>query len=221
MVCRVFKKKNLFKVGNEGGGGGGHHHIGSDQLSTGSANQSQSHQRMMMMQRDNNSYMLHSQQALNYSHHHIPVAGPHLYTQIQPQNFIPSTNHRIIGYEFPAAANMMIPSESSSPPIMVVKQLMAARDCESGANNNCDSAGLEVGLTSSHQSLEEEQQNLNDWPGMIDHHHHRLVGNPNEETSKSHVRSTFEDANNTSTTSMTHMNQLSLRNEMDFWSYGK
>lgn len=238
----MFKKKNLFKVGNEGGatggGGGGHHHTGSDQLSSGSANQSQSqsHQRVMMMHRDN-SYMLHAQPGLNYSHH-IPVA--HQYTQIQAQNFIPTTNHGHIGYEFPAAVSI-IPSESSSPPppIMVLKQLMAARDCESGsdhhqgyqaATNNCDSAGLEVGLTctteASHQSLvssrEEDQQNLNDWPGMIDHH--RLVAttphleNLNEETSKSHVRSTFEDAN---TSSMTHINQLSLRNEMDFWSYGK
>ncbi|KAM7477293.1 hypothetical protein LguiB_024536 [Lonicera macranthoides] len=205
VICRVFKKKNLFKVGNEGGAS-----MSSDQLNTTSI----TNQPRAYSHRDNH-YLLHQQQqsfdlGLNYSH--MPVEVPQYSHNIQAQNFIPT--HKRLGYDFST-----LPSEDS--PLMV-KQLMSnPRDqCESGSQDlgyqACE-PGLEVGTCEASQSMVAggRDENLNEW-GMIDH---RLVTSQlggHEDSSKG-VR--FEDAN---ASSMHQINQLSLRGEMmDFWGYGK
>ncbi|KAA8544537.1 hypothetical protein F0562_022549 [Nyssa sinensis] len=200
----VFKKKNLFKVGNGGAS------MGLDQLNNAS---SANIQPRTFTQRDN-QYLLrqqHTQQtfdlykselALNYSH--IPVPYPH----IQAQNLIPAS--KPMGYDYST-----FPSDS---PLMV-KQLMSnPRDCESGSeglryDQGCE-PGLEVGTCEPSQNLVagRDQGSLNEW-GMLD----RLVtSHLGHEDSSKGVR--FEDAN---ASSMQQINQLSLRGEMDFWGYGK
>ncbi|CAK9168948.1 unnamed protein product [Ilex paraguariensis] len=210
VVCRVFKKKNLFKVGigNEGGGS-----MVSDQLNNAS---STSHHRTFM-HRDN-QYLIHqhhnndnqptfdlykTELGLNYSQ--IPLGVPQ-FSQIQAQNFIPI--HKPLGYDFPE-----LPSETP----VLVKQLMSnPRDCESGSENLCYQGcepGLEVGTCEPSQSLLiGRDQSLNEW-GMID----RLV-TPHiaQEDSSKGIR--FDDEN---PSSMHQINPLSLRGEMDFWGYGK
>ncbi|KAL2497563.1 Protein BEARSKIN2 [Abeliophyllum distichum] len=187
VVCRVFKKKNLFKVGNGGGNG-----VSSDQVNSAAASQS----RTLFTQRDReNQYLMHQQQAHGLNYSHIPVALPQ-YPQLQAQNFIPT--HKPLGYD----------QFSDQSPIMV-KQFMSStsRDCESGSTDQ------NLGYGSGIEAVGKCQpENLSEW-GMID----RLVTSQlgHDDSSKG-VR--FEDANEPS---MNHINQLSLRSEMDFWGYEK
>lgn len=208
----MFKKKNLFKVGNEGGGVGAGGIASTDQS-------------RHMAQRES-PYLLHQQHPHGLTYSHIPLAPHHhqYSSQIQAQNFIPT--HKLLGggnYDFSALSSAA--SESVVVPMMQVKQLMATntRDCESGGSeqNNTTSlptyhqaceSGLEVGTcdqASHHQSMvtSRDDQNLNEW-GVID----RLV------TSDQLGNDQVQDAN---PSSMNHINQLSLRSGMDFWGYGK
>ncbi|XP_027150470.1 protein BEARSKIN2-like [Coffea eugenioides] len=236
VVCRVFKKKNLFKVGNEGGGtGGGSGAAASDHLNaTASTNINQPRG---FMQREN-QYLFHQQHhphvLAGYSHM-IPLPSmPHQQQysaqQIQAQNFIPTHKPQLdaVGYDLSAFSSAA--SESIVVPMMQVKQLMAnARDCDSGESdqNNtslrtyqqaCES-GLEVGTNScepsQHQSMitTGDDQNLNEW-GMID----PQLGHAHD--SSKGARFEVGEPNNPSN-SMNHVSQLSLRGEMDFWGYGK
>lgn len=148
------------------------------------------------MPRDN-QYLLHPQQhhhhGLNYSHNIPNITLPPHYSQIQPQNFIPTHNNKPLDYH----------DFSEQSPIMV-KQLMAASStCESSAN---------LGVTAATENCNEEQQHenhLNEWgmmDGLVTSSSQVNIGgggniNPNDESS--------------------HINQLSLRSEMDFWAYGK
>ncbi|GMY07960.1 protein BEARSKIN2 [Fagus crenata] len=207
VVCRVFKKKNLFKVANEGGSS-----INSDQQlnnMTLSTNQPRT-----FMHRDN-SYLTRQQHngnqpsfepelALHYTH--MP---PSQYSLFQSQPLIPT--HKPLGYDYSTLPN------SDSPAVMV-KQLMSnPRDCESGSESlryqACE-PGLEVGTCEPAQQIVTagRDEGMNEWT-MLD----RLVTSHlgNEDSSKG-VR--FEDAN---ASSAHQINQLSLRGEMDLWGYGK
>lgn len=217
MICRVFKKKNLFKVGgNEGSRGSS----GSDQLNHGS-NQpgSFSHPRV-----ENHQYLPYHQEQhqqlqtfvdLGLNHGHLPHPYPHL----QAQNFIPT--HKPLGYDF-----SNLPSEDS--PVMV-KQLMSNHgDCDSGS---CENQQLPVGYQGCEPGLEagtceppERMVNAagNEW-GMMDRlvtSHLGAAANEDGSSSKEVVR--YENnANASSSSSMQQVNQLPLRGEMDFWGYGK
>ncbi|XP_060174335.1 protein BEARSKIN2-like [Lycium barbarum] len=138
VICRVFKKKHLFKVGNEGGGA-----ASSDQLNSTSSHHSRAF---------NSQYLLQQQaqaqgHGLNYSH--IPLALPpyNSHVQLQAQNFIP-TNKPLGYHDFSGT--------TTESPIML-KQLM------SSTNSGCSDQNLpyqqEVGSSCDHQ-------NLNEW-GMI------------------------------------------------------
>ncbi|XP_028075694.1 protein BEARSKIN2 [Camellia sinensis] len=170
VVCRVFKKKNLFKIGNEGGGGANSISIAPDQLNNDSNAPNQIQPRTFFTHRHSRDdlYLLHQQQqqqqqhthvhgsqqtfdlykselALNYSHNpiHIPISVPYpSHHHLQAQNFIPPPTHKSMGY----VDYSTLPSDS---PIML-KQLMSnPRDCESGGSENlqyqASEPGLEVG----------------------------------------------------------------------------
>lgn len=211
VVCRVFKKKNLFKVGNEGGTS---MNSSGQQLNTSNNNQPRT-----FMHRDN-QYLLRphhnngTQQpfelnkpelALHYPH----MSTPHQYSLFQSQTLMPT--QKPIGYDYPA-----LPSEST----VMVKQLMSnARDCESGSESlryqACEPS-LEVGTCEPNQQMVpgRDDQSMTAW-AMLD----RVVVAShigNEDHSSKGVR--FEDAN---ASSVHPINQLSLRGEMDFWGYGK
>ncbi|CAI9267150.1 unnamed protein product [Lactuca saligna] len=218
VICRVFKKKNLFKVGgNEGSRGSS----GSDQLNHGS-NQpgSFSHPRV----ENHHQYLPYHQEQhqqlqtfvdLGLNHGHLPHPYPHL----QAQNFIPT--HKPLGYDF-----SNLPSEDS--PVMV-KQLMSNHgDCDSGSGENqqlpVGYQGCEPGLEAGTCEPPERMVNAagNEW-GMMDRivtSHLGAAANEDGSSSKELVR--YENnANASSSSSMQQVNQLPLRGEMDFWGYGK
>lgn len=217
VICRVFKKKNLFKVGGKEGSRGS---IGSDQPHH-SLNQpgSFSHARV-----DNLQYLPYHQEHhqqlqtfvdIGLNHGHLP----HQYPHIQAQNFIPT--HKPLGYDF-----SNLPSEDS--PLMV-KQLMSNHvECDSGSCENqlpvgyqaCE-PGLEGGTTS--EPAHSIANSIgNEW-GMMDRlvtNSHLGATNEDGDSSKRVVR--YENnANASSSSSMQQVNQLSLQGETDFWRYGK
>ncbi|XP_043697769.1 protein BEARSKIN2-like [Telopea speciosissima] len=209
VVCRVFKKKHLFKIENGGGGGGGGGLYSSyHQLN----NTLSSNQPGTLTLRD--TEYLHRQHihglALHYSH--IPAAPP--YSNMQPQPIL---------HDF----STLLPSDTTNNPSMVKNLLSNQRDCDSGGGSEslgagqvhyqphhqaCE-AGLEVGTceaTQQHMVGGRDQEGINDWAMLVNSH----LG---QEDSSKEVR--FGDAN---PTSVHQINQLSLRGEMmDFWGYGK
>nr|ALC79038.1 NAC transcription factors 61 [Manihot esculenta] len=222
VVCKVFKKKNLFKVGN-----GGTSCINSSdhqQLNT-----SIIQPRSFMHNKDNQFLLIqsptstHHQPAfeLNKSelglHHpypHMTAATPH-YSLLQSQNLMPT-------HDYSSALG-------SSTPLMAKQFMLTARDCENGSEDlrypqSCE-PGLEEGTCEPpnhhHQQMgvggrsdhQHQHQGLNEW-SMLD----RIVGSHlgNENASKE-VR--FDDRNDAS--SVHPINHLSLRAEMDFWGIYK
>ncbi|KAJ7949627.1 NAC domain protein [Quillaja saponaria] len=190
VVCRVFKKKNLFKIGNEGGSS-----MNSDQQfnnNTSSTNQSRT-----LMHREN-QYLLRQQQqnpagnfelnkpelSLHYSHMQTPP-----YSLFQSQTLLPT--HKPIVYDYSSS----LPSDNS--PVMVKQFMSNPRDCESGSEAGlryqvCE-AGLEVGNceTCPEMGSGREEQGISEW-GMLDRLVNVTTHLGNEESAKG-VR--FEDAN--------------------------
>ncbi|KAK4337863.1 hypothetical protein RND71_042350 [Anisodus tanguticus] len=137
VICRVFKKKHLFKVGSEGGAA-----ASLNQLNNTSSNQPRAF---------NSQYLLQQQaqgHGLNYSH--IPLALPpyNSHVQLQAQNFIPT--NKLLGYHG-------FSRETSESPIML-KQLISSTD------RGCSDQNLpyhqEVGSNCDHQ-------NLNEWGMIV------------------------------------------------------
>ncbi|XP_071731385.1 protein BEARSKIN2-like [Rutidosis leptorrhynchoides] len=217
VICRVFKKRNLFKVG------GNESSSGSIALEQHNNNMIQP--RSFPYDQENHQYLQYHQQqqqqqqqqqhqqqnfdlGLNYSHHEYP-------------NLIPT--NKSLGYGF-----MNLPSEDS--PLMVRQLMSNPRDCDSGSCNNqldvgyqaCE-PGLEVDTSEPTQSLVNlnvRKETLNEW-GMIDRglvtSH---IGQPNEDANSTKGLLRYRD-DATSSSSMQPINQLSLRGGMEFWDYGK
>nr|UBT01664.1 NAC transcription factor 60 [Litchi chinensis] len=204
VVCRVFKKKNLFKVGSNEGSN--MNSSSSDQQVNNSSSFINSNHtpRSFLHRSSENQYLLRQDQQslieLNKPELalHYPPQIPQ-YSLFQPQTLIPP--------HYSALA-------SDSGPVMVKQLISNPRDCESGSESlryqaaaGCE-PGLEVGTceattaAATHQMVgREDPQGLNDWNSMLDqdHHHHA----------------------NASTHHAHQINQLSLRGEMNFWGYEK
>ncbi|KAK8489834.1 hypothetical protein V6N13_103609 [Hibiscus sabdariffa] len=120
VVCRVFKKKNLFKVGNNRGS---------------SINSSD--------QQMNSLELNKAELALHYPpHHHISAPTPQ-YSLFQDQTLVP-THKAAMGYtEYPSLVGL--PSESHHHPIMIRQLMGKPGDCESG-NENVRYQACETGL---------------------------------------------------------------------------
>lgn len=206
----MFKKKNLFKIGNEGGST---HHSDQQLYNSSSGTNTRS-----FMNRENH-YLLHQQQnprnpsgsgfeldkpelGLHYPHMQTPQ-----YSLFQSQPLL--QNHKPMAYDYSYASAL-----PSDPPV-IVKQLMTnPRDCESGSEGlryQVSEPGMEDGSCEG-AAGGGRGEGMNEW-GVLD----RLVTSHlgNEESTKG-VR--FEDAN---PQSVHHINQLSLRGEMDIWGYAK
>lgn len=231
MVCRVFKKKNLFKVGgnNEGGGNSS---INSD-LHQHLSNTSTPNQARSFMHRSDNQYLLRQPHTTHptlielnnkpeLALHYPPLPSPSQYSLFHSQALIQTHKpHHQLGGGYDYA--QQLPSDSN----LMVKQLMTTnvpRECDSGSESQlryqaaCES-GLEVGTTCEAAATQHhhQDQGLNEW-SMLD----RLVTSHlgNEDSSSKGVR--FEDhASAPTTSSVSQINQLSLRGEMDFWGYAK
>ncbi|KAF8025125.1 hypothetical protein BT93_F2083 [Corymbia citriodora subsp. variegata] len=236
VVCRVFKKKNLFKIaGNDSGGqtsvgsDQNHHH---QQLSINSTSNTTAHQPRSFMHRDSSLYLHsnHLSPSTAFELNKTELGLHYSSSQHLPQySLFPSSQALIptpkpIGYHDYTALQS---ADAVAPPVML-KQLMSsnARDqCESGSDSfryqNCDQ-GLEVGTCEATQEQmvgARDEAGMGDW-GMLSvtSGAHNQLGSHNEDDSGSKgVR--FEDG--TATTSLHPINHLSLRGEMDFWGYGK
>lgn len=207
MICRVFKKRNLFKVG------GNEASSGSIALEQRSNNMNQP--RSFPYGQDNHQY-------LPYHHHQQQQQNFDLglnYTHQYP-NLIPT--HKSLGYGF-----LNLPSEDS--PIMVRQLMSNPRECDSGSCENqldvgyqtCE-PGLEVDTSEPAQNMVNanvREETLNEW-GMIDRLVTSHIGQPNEDANSTKGMLRYRD-DATSSSSMQPINQLSLRGGMEFWGYGK
>ncbi|KAL3845735.1 hypothetical protein ACJIZ3_003138 [Penstemon smallii] len=195
VVCRVFKKKNLFKVGGNSstssheGGSGVHHNSGGmmmmmmnggDQLNMGSSTNQLYTRSHPFPHRDStiNQYLLqnpdHHQSdiGLNYISH-----IPHQYhQQLEAQNFISAHNP--------------------------MKPLM--EECDHSSDQGAIAA------------RSDDQNHLNEWDRLV-------ITNTNSHDPEGSSKGLgfLEENTNTGTSSINQVNQLSLRSEMDFWAYGK
>ncbi|KAJ8749174.1 hypothetical protein K2173_018645 [Erythroxylum novogranatense] len=206
IVCRVFKKKILFKLGN----GGGTSINTSEQQINSCTTQPHNfiHKDTRSLFNQNHTRGTHQPFEVN-SKPELDLLYPHMtsqYSQLQSQALMP-THNKSLGYDYSTL--------SSETPVMV-KQLMSnARDCESGCGSlryqaTCEPA-LEVTTCEPSQVLTgRDHEGLIEW-AMLD----RIVTSHmgNEDSSK---RVRYEDANGSSVHPVNH-----LRGEMDFWGYGK
>ncbi|KAJ6952286.1 hypothetical protein NC653_041435 [Populus alba x Populus x berolinensis] len=214
VVCRVFKKKNLFKVSGEGGATS--MNSSDQQLHSSSTSQSRTfmHRDSQYSLRQNHNHgniqqpfvLSKAELELHYPH----MAAPHQYSLFQSQTLMPP--NKSLGYDYSG-----LPKES---PVMVKQLMSGARDCESGSESlryHACEPGLEVCTCEAPQQMvagREDQQGLNEW-AMLDRIVTSHIGN---EDSAKGVR--FDDASNAP--SAHPINQLPLRGEMmDFWGYGK
>ncbi|KAJ6975356.1 hypothetical protein D5086_024707 [Populus alba] len=203
VVCRVFKKKNLFKVSNEGGAASMN---SSDQQLHTSSNQSRASiyrdSQYLVRQHHNHGSTQQTfepnKPELALYHHHMET--PHQYSLFPSQTLMPT--HKPLGYDY-----SVLPSES---PVMVKQLMSKARDCESGSESlryqACE-PGLEVGTCEAPQQMVAGRDDQ--WAVLVPSH----LGN--EDSSEGVA---FDAAN---APSAHPINQPSLRGEMDFWGYGK
>ncbi|KAG7025122.1 Protein BEARSKIN2, partial [Cucurbita argyrosperma subsp. argyrosperma] len=201
VVCRVFKKKNLFKVTNEDGGGGSS--ANSDpQLNNAQSSASITTPRTFMhresqyqLRQPHQNYASLPTFELNKSDlalHYMPSTAPpshfphHLF---HPNISTMNNNHKSLGN---ASEAYDYPTLSSLPPDtpIMVKQLMSNPETSQPADSMTEPWAMLDRLVTSHLG--------------------------NEDSSKD-VR--FEDEHGLS--SVSQINQLSMRGEMDFWRYAK
>ncbi|XP_068653649.1 protein BEARSKIN2-like [Aristolochia californica] len=194
VVCRVFKKKNLFKIGSEGStslGNGSHGNNQSLTLKDIHYDRRQELQTFDLYKRDLALY---------------PQVPTSPFSHVQAQTHL--RNAKPLSYDFPAIT-------SDSP--AMVKQFLSnnLRDSDTAESlgrqvqqyQACE-GGMDVDACES-AIVEGRDESLNDW-AMLD----RLVTIGQEDPSKA-VR--FVEAN----ASVSQINQLSFRGEMDLWGYGK
>ncbi|KAF5205229.1 Nac domain-containing protein [Thalictrum thalictroides] len=210
VVCRVFKKKNLFKIG---GGSEGNtslqgptthqlmNNASSNNNQAGSLHTRDTHHTSQYVNRVMNQHtfdLYKPELGLQYSNHHInhPDAGGIHYSNLQPQTLmLQAHNNKPIGYDPQLLSNQ--------------------RDnCDSGTGSESLAAG---GGQVQYDQQGERVEGLNDWTmlnGLVTPH--QLL----DSSSKQVVR--FEDSNNASSVNqINQQQQLSIRGEMDFWGYAK
>lgn len=198
VVCRVFKKKNLFKIG--GGTEGGTtsmqgttttttHQLMSNSSSNNLQARAQYVNRMQTM--NEHGFDLYKPElGLNYSNINPQDSNGIHYSSLQPQTImLQSHNNKPIGYDPLLLSNQRDNCDSGS------ESLVAGGQVQYQA---CDDQGAGI----SHQPQQmvgERVEGLNDWT-MLD----RLV---TPQLGHEH--------------SPTNNQQLSIRGEMDFWGYAK
>ncbi|XVF74130.1 hypothetical protein PTKIN_Ptkin13bG0035300 [Pterospermum kingtungense] len=209
VVCRVFKKKNLFKVRNDGGSSINSSDQQLNVNTTSSSNQPRARSfinrsdQFLVRQQHNHNTNQQNFEILNKAE--LALHYPHMSTTTQYSLFQPQTQlvqtHKPTSYDYPVA-------------------LPGPGDCESGSESvryqACE-LGLEVGTCEPPQQMAVavagRDEGMNEW-SLLD----RLVtSHLGHEHSSKGVR--FENSANAN--SVHPINQLSLRGEMDFWGYGK
>ncbi|GFQ05782.1 protein bearskin1 [Phtheirospermum japonicum] len=244
VVCRVFKKKNLFKVGNTNNnnssseGGGGHNGNSSGMMMTMMNNswdddhiqlastQSRSAQLFAQQNIINNQYnLLHSN--LNYTHIPLPQHDHHhsFISHIKPLMLSSSTindnnnnyhpHHNLQSDLVPTTTNGDYDHQTSPIVSMQVKQFMSSNTNNSTTRDDCESASPAVGYQACEPGMECDQSRDDDGNDDDDQ-------NLNEWDRLVVVTShQQQQQDSNATSSINQINPLSLRSEMDFWAYGK
>ncbi|XP_077231872.1 NAC domain containing protein 70 [Tasmannia lanceolata] len=204
VVCRVFKKKNFFKVGNEGSTS-----VNNERQINNMSTNDQS--RILALNDMHYDPRPHNQDTLQtfdlYKQdlplHYSPIPIPP-YSHIQAQTQTQFQNHFTnLPSDSPAMVKQFLSGQSAGENGESLARQVQYQACE---------AGIEVGSSEpSQQLVEGRDESLNDWT-MLD----RLVtSHLGQEDPSKGVR--FGDSNS----SVHQINQLSLRGEMDLWGYGK
>ncbi|CAI9105590.1 OLC1v1004539C1 [Oldenlandia corymbosa var. corymbosa] len=245
VVCRVFKKKNLFKVGgnNESSGvaSSDHHlHLNNTNNLNASTNHHQSHINTTTSYAQHQQYLLHQQQ----NQHHglgmgltynslVPPAPSHPASNLlhlQAQSFIPTHEPPLGGggsYHDHYSAHLSL-TESALVPMMQVKQLVMSggaantatttptRDCESGSTDHGNNNNT-LAPDHSHDQLGlEGKGDDNDDQGQNNLSEWGVIDHGLVTTSTAPSAHDHQPENNNN-----NNNHLSLRGEMDFWGYAK
>ncbi|XP_024031614.1 protein BEARSKIN2 [Morus notabilis] len=243
VVCRVFKKKNLFKVGgnNEGGGGSSNNIINSE-ITRSSTTTCHHHGHLNINTANNNANAFNSNMQASSNQYHLLRQPSHNLMMQQPSttsfelnNKPPTPLHHELAFHYPPPAYShpsLIPNAYDSTALnrlQQVKQLMITNaatraDCESGSDYPPCEPGLEVATAAQHVNIststtagrdhDQAQAGMTEWPTMLD----RMV---------SPSAASAANNNDTLPSVSAHINHLSLRastagtGEMDFWGYAK
>ncbi|PIA47040.1 hypothetical protein AQUCO_01400032v1 [Aquilegia coerulea] len=216
VVCRVFKKKNLFKIGGGSEGGTSMQGPTTHQLMN---NASSNNQARALLTRDTHTQYVNRvmnqhtfdlykpELGLQYSNninHPADTGGIH-YSSLQPQTLmLQAHNNKPIGYDPQLLSNQRDNCDSGSESLAAGGQVQYEQQ----------------GAALDHQSQQmvgERDEGLNDWTmlnGLVTPHQ---LGHE-DSSSKPVVR--FEDSTNASSVNQINQ-QLSIRGEMDFWGYAK
>lgn len=231
VVCRVFKKKNLFKMGNEGGGSS----INSDyqqqhqhhQQQLGNINSTSIHNQQVrtnFMHRDNHHYGLRQQHqpfelnkpadlALHYSGHLqpsqyslFPSAEVLISTQQKPQG----------GYNFGSTRD----GESGGDSFRYGGSHHHQQTCEPGLDvGTCEQAQAQAQSVIGGANCREDPGISSEWAMLVGPHHMGNDPHTHQHQQDSSKAKGFEIEDSDPSPVHHHMNQLSLRGEMDFWGY--
>ncbi|KAK4774257.1 hypothetical protein SAY87_029276 [Trapa incisa] len=217
VVCRVFKKKNLFKTGNEVGGSS----INSDY-------EQHYHYHQQQQQGNINSSNIHNSQAhTNFTHR----GNPHNGLRQQQQFELNKPAHLSLHY-----SSHLQPSQYSlfpSTEVLITTQQKPhegysfgpTRDDEGGSDNFRYGGSHRLEVATSEQSqvqarsvigvtdCREEPGISSEWAMLVGPHH--IGSDPHQQQDSSKAKR-FEIEG---TDPHHHINQLSIRGEMDFWGY--
>lgn len=217
VVCRVFKKKNLFTLGNEGRSSLGAVGVDRHPFASSSATTINGTPEALSL-RDHHLHYVHGRQEAGFQgfelalHHHHPPNIPATHFTCTAHDSLQCP--KPLGYDFPAVTG-------ESPAMM--KQFLAPHRGFDGADQSlacqvqvhhqaCDGR-TEVASGSCHepghgqQMLVGRDEGLNEWA--------MLVSMGQEDPSKA---ARFGE---TTSAPVHQINQLSVRGEMDLWGYGK
>lgn len=247
VVCRVFKKKNLFKVGgnNEGGGGSSSNNIINSEITRSSSTTTCHHHGHLNI--NTNAFNSNMQASSNQYHlirqpsHNLMMQQPST-TSFELNNKPPTPLHHELAFHYPPPAYShhpsLIPNAYDSTALnrmQQVKQLMitnaAARpDCESGSDYPPCEPALEVATAGQHVNISTTTTAGRDH--HQDHDHDQAQAGITEwptmlDRMVSPSAASAANNNDTLPSVSAHINHLSLRastagaGEMDFWGYAK
>ncbi|XP_010688726.2 protein BEARSKIN2 [Beta vulgaris subsp. vulgaris] len=192
VICRVFKKKNLFKIGGDQGGGTTTSAT-SDQLLCNPSGSSNTNQSRPFIPRDHTNNPHYQHHLLLRNNDPQPTSTFDLYSM--------KPDLGLHNYSHPHQITALPPHDYPTHPHHLYQAATAA--CEAVPT------ALEMGAC---EPSDPHHQGINEWT-MLD----RVVGHqqddPNGDQQGNNLSSTVHEIN--------QQQQLSLRGEMDFWGYAK
>ncbi|KNA24792.1 hypothetical protein SOVF_012420 [Spinacia oleracea] len=217
VICRVFKKKNLFKIGGDQiGGGGTTTSATSDQLLCNPSGSSNGNQSRLFIPRDHTNNNSHSQ----YPHHLLLRNDPQT-----TSTFDLYMNKPDLGLHSYPHSHQIGPLHPPPDQYPTHHLYQAPTDCDGGGGGGGGGGvptALEVTVCepSDPHHHHHHQAGINEW-AMLD----RVIGHQQDDhpdtTANNDLTSTVLEMNQQQQQQQQQHQQLSLRGEMDFWGYAK